>query len=151
MVNSGRLSRPTCCPESPLHARSDGGDWGTAPIPGDVLPDAPLANGTGTWATEAVAGRFAVVTFADSTAALPGAPRDLSSPAIPVECLAIGDADRAPAGWTLRRDRDRLLARRCDARPGTTYLVRPDQVIAGRWRSLDVQALAEALRRATGH
>jgi 3-(3-hydroxy-phenyl)propionate hydroxylase len=44
-----------------------------------------------------------------------------------------------------------MLARRCDARAGTTFLVRPDQVVAGRWRTLDLVALADGLRRATGH
>jgi 3-(3-hydroxy-phenyl)propionate hydroxylase len=48
------------------------------------------------------------------------------------------------------RDTEGMLTRRCDARTGTTFLVRPDQVIAGRWRAFDDQVLAEAIRRATG-
>jgi 3-(3-hydroxy-phenyl)propionate hydroxylase len=135
-----------------LHARSDDGDWGLAPRPGDVLPDAPLHNGADTWATEAVAGRFAAITFVDepgnlsANASLAPAPGPLA-----VEQIAITRrAGVAPTGWKLLRDVEGLLARRCDARTGTTYLVRPDQVVAGRWRTLDMPVLTEALRVASG-
>jgi len=152
MVNSGRLSRPTRCADSPLHAASDGGDWGRAPPPGDVLPDAPLANGAGTWATEAIAGRFAIVTFTDAPGQLPAdAAAGLEAGPLPVERLAVVPEPGArAAGWAVLHDAEGMLAQRCDARPGTTYLVRPDEVIACRWRTLDVVALREGLRRAMG-
>ncbi|HJQ58505.1 MAG TPA: FAD-dependent monooxygenase, partial [Vineibacter sp.] len=152
LVNSGRLSRPTRCPDSPLHARSDGGDWGAAPAPGDVLPDAPVAAGAQVWASEAVAGRFAVVTFADRPESVPAdVTVRLDAGPIVLERLAIvRDGGRAPSGWTTLSDTQGMLARRCDARGGTTFLVRPDQVVAGRWRTLDMVALAEGMRRATG-
>jgi 3-(3-hydroxy-phenyl)propionate hydroxylase len=41
-----------------------------------------------------------------------------------------------------------LAARRCDARPGTVYLLRPDQYVAARWRRFDAEAVHRALRRA---
>ena len=46
---------------------------------------------------------------------------------------------------------DGLLFQRYDARPGTTYLVRPDQHVAARWRALDVEAVRAALGRALGN
>ncbi len=46
-------------------------------------------------------------------------------------------------------DCDGLLAGRYDARPGTTYLIRPDQHVAARWRIFDRAAIAAALDRAT--
>jgi 3-(3-hydroxy-phenyl)propionate hydroxylase len=48
-------------------------------------------------------------------------------------------------------DSQGLAARRCDARPGTCYLVRPDQHVAARWRRFDAAAVRAALARATGH
>ena len=42
------------------------------------------------------------------------------------------------------------VAERCDLRPGSAYLIRPDQHVAARWRSLDVAKVQAALARATG-
>jgi 3-(3-hydroxy-phenyl)propionate hydroxylase len=42
------------------------------------------------------------------------------------------------------------MAKRYDAQPGTTYLLRPDQHVLARWRSLDSARLQTALDRALG-
>ena len=47
-------------------------------------------------------------------------------------------------------DTDGVLAARCDARPGTVYLLRPDQHVCARWRGLDPQAVAGSMARALG-
>ncbi len=57
---------------------------------------------------------------------------------VPVRCLVVG-RDLI--------DRRGVLARRLDAREGTCYLVRPDQVIAGRWRNPDATVIGAALAR----
>jgi 3-(3-hydroxy-phenyl)propionate hydroxylase len=41
-----------------------------------------------------------------------------------------------------------LAAERYDARPGTAYLLRPDQHVCARWRRPSAPAVAAALRRA---
>jgi 3-(3-hydroxy-phenyl)propionate hydroxylase len=43
-----------------------------------------------------------------------------------------------------------LVAKRYDAQPGTTYLLRPDQHVLARWRKLDTTKLQAALTRALG-
>ncbi|MEP7064345.1 MAG: FAD-dependent oxidoreductase [Betaproteobacteria bacterium] len=42
-------------------------------------------------------------------------------------------------------------ARRYDARPGSCYLVRPDQHICARWRAFDMASVIAAIDRATAH
>lgn len=153
MVNSGRLSRPTPYVDSRLSTPDDTrDDWNaTAPAPGASLPDAPLGEG---WLIEQVAGRFAVLTFAERAVSLDVAAAravadmaDEIPPFAPI--LVTRDLSGAPDGWNTMLDRDGLVARRCDARDGTTYLVRPDQHVAARWRRLHDSSILAALKRAT--
>ena len=44
-------------------------------------------------------------------------------------------------------DVDGLLTQRYDGRPGTVYLIRPDQHVAARWRAFDAAAIRAALAR----
>jgi 3-(3-hydroxy-phenyl)propionate hydroxylase len=41
-----------------------------------------------------------------------------------------------------------LVAKRYDARPGTVYLIRPDQHVAARWRTYDEGKVGAAVNRA---
>ena len=49
-------------------------------------------------------------------------------------------------GLAVLQDRDGLFAQRYDARPGTSYLVRPDQHVAARWRAFEPAKIEAALR-----
>jgi 3-(3-hydroxy-phenyl)propionate hydroxylase len=53
-------------------------------------------------------------------------------------------------GMTVVVDTQGLVAKRYDAQPGTSYLLRPDQHVLARWRSLDSAQLQAALARALG-
>jgi 3-(3-hydroxy-phenyl)propionate hydroxylase len=80
--------------------------------------------------------------------------RSLSDGPGPVNLLRVepqGVEPRATAGIPVLEDAEGLAAKRYDARPGTFYLLRPDQHVCARWRDLDVAAVRAALARATGH
>jgi 3-(3-hydroxy-phenyl)propionate hydroxylase len=47
-------------------------------------------------------------------------------------------------------DTQGLVAKRYDAKPGTTYLLRPDQHVVARWRTVNNAQLQAALSRAIG-
>jgi len=65
----------------------------------------------------------------------------LEAGGLPVEVIRVG---------TDLSDAKGLLADRYDGRPGTVYLVRPDQYVAARWRAFDLPRIEAAIRRATG-
>jgi 3-(3-hydroxy-phenyl)propionate hydroxylase len=137
LVNSGRLSVAASYAGSPLNGPDDFAA-GECPLtrPGAAAVDAPVADA---WLLEALGDGFVGVCFGRERAAaadLGRADRRLSAGAIPIKILMVSDeiachrygAERAPA----------------------YYLFRPDQHVAGRWRTLDAAALAGAAERASG-
>jgi 3-(3-hydroxy-phenyl)propionate hydroxylase len=83
---------------------------------------------------------FVLMVFGGALPTLPATP-------VPLRLLQVvgpGESGRPDALF----DADGLVARRYDARPGTVYLLRPDQHVAARWRSFDAAKLQAALRRA---
>ena len=130
LINSGRLSVPTAQAGSPLDTPDDDTGWGRGPGPGRAMLDAPTGKEGEGWLIDGLGPEFTVLTFADEQARVVDLPREAT-------CLCIvGDG---------------LARQRYDARPGTTYLIRPDRYVAARWRRLDVAAIATALQRATGN
>jgi len=144
LVNSGRLSVPTVLAGSTLNT-PDADRFEGALAPGAPMDDAPVAvDGRGGWLLREIAGpgqgAFTLLVFGDAPIALPATP-------VPVavrRVTAVGEA-RAPGDIV---DVDGLLARRYDGRPGTVYLLRPDQHVAARWRGFDPSAVRAALDRA---
>jgi 3-(3-hydroxy-phenyl)propionate hydroxylase len=53
-------------------------------------------------------------------------------------------------GMTVVVDTQGLVAKRYNATPGTTYLLRPDQHVLARWRNLNSAQLQAAMARALG-
>ena len=122
LINSGRLSVPTTHGGSGLDTPDVDDDWSAGPAPGRAMVDAPLGNG---WLVERVGPDFTLLSFGDAAEATAGVT------VLPVDCSG-------------------LLATRYDARPGTTYLIRPDRYVAARWRRHDPAVVQSALVRATG-
>ena len=55
------------------------------------------------------------------------------------------------AGLATLIDAQGALRERYDLQPGTSYLLRPDQHVAARWRQLDAAKVRAAVNRATGN
>ena len=138
VVNSGRLSRPATLDASPLNT-ADVDTFTPAQRPGSPAADAPIAQpgGAGGWLLQALQGGFTALCFGDEAAA----------------SVASADRSRVPVavkriGRSALADPSGKAAERYDATPGTIYLIRPDQHVAGRWRRPDRNQVAAALDRA---
>ena len=158
LVNSGRLSMPSFLVNSALNT-PDADAFAGDMVPGAPLDDAPVrVSGQNAWLLDQLGNRFVLLAFADRADAIEGplaALRQhsaaLAAQAIPVQVVWITThAGTAPPDMTTVHDRDGLIAQRLDARPGSSYLIRPDQHVAARWRAFDAGQLQAALRRATG-
>ena len=126
-VNSGRLSTPALLAGSPL-STPDGRRCEEFRGPmqqGAAAVDAPFEDG---WWLDRLDDGFALLHF-------PG--EDGPPPAQSGAALHCAKPDG-------------LLADRYDGRPGTTWLFRPDQHVAARWRSFDPALAGAALDRARG-
>ena len=134
LVNSGRLSVPSFYTDSSLNS-ADTDAFQTVLVPGAPAADAPLADGS--WLLRRLTRGFTALLFAESSGDYSAELQRLmalQSDPIPVETLLVEITDAI---------RDRY-----DARPGTVYLLRPDQHVAGRWRTTDLDAIRSAVARA---
>ena len=157
LVNSGRLSRPSTLHGSALNT-PDRDQFGGKMVPGAPVDDAPLTvDGAPDWFSARVGNQFNGVYFHDAHQDLAALRRDvlaLRDGAIgvqPLLVIAAGAAAPQLDGVTIVTDSEGLLARRFDARPGTYYLLRPDQHVCARWRAFDLGLVRAALLRASGN
>jgi len=147
LVNSGRLSTPAVLAGSPLNMPDRDDDFPAGPgamVPGAPAADAPVDDRDGSaWLLRHLEGGFTLLAFGQV------APPDveaLARGAVPVRVVQVGA--RAAPGAIGVTDREGLVASRYAARPGTCYLLRPDQHVCARWRAFDRPAVDAALRRA---
>ena len=151
LVNSGRLSVPTVYNESPLNT-PDGEAFDGWMAPGTPIDDAPVrdAKGRNGWLLPHLGAGFVLLHFGLPDAFGCAAIDALARERIAVHPLfVLTPGERAGAGHTWLCDVEGLAAKRCDARPGTCYLIRPDQHVAARWRHFDAAAVRSALARAS--
>jgi 3-(3-hydroxy-phenyl)propionate hydroxylase len=132
MVNSGRLSTPTIY-QSAL-ATPDAAAFAGGAHLGAPIPDAPLETRDGKpgYLLERLAGAFAVLYVAEGDR--PNAPEDVQLTVIGEDLI----------------DRTGIFAARFDAKPGSTYVVRPDQHLTARFRSFEADKVRAAVDRALG-
>ena len=136
LVNSGRLSTPTPYPDSRLNT-PDAEPFEGAMRPGTPCADAPIErDGRPGWLLQQLGDGFTVLAFGTR----PAVDR-IESDGIAARVLSVGGD---------LRDVEGRVAHRYDGRPGTVYLLRPDQHVAARWRAFDADAIRSAIDRACG-
>lgn len=144
IVNSGRLSVPATLQHSPLNT-PDSEEFAGSQLPGAVLSDAPMrrpGDAATTWLLRALGSDFTLLHFGPT----PAWARELGG-VLNLSIAAEGDVHADHADLL---DAQGLAAQRLDARPGTSYLLRPDQHVCARWRRPDEAAVRAALQRAGG-
>ena len=159
LVNSGRLSVPATLVGSTLNTPDIGAfesfessesseAFEGRMVPGAAAADAPLrrADGTASWLLSELGRDFTVlVARGDGTDALAASIR---AAGIAPSVLVLEVDLRAGASGAAIADVEGLLERRYDLRPGTAYLLRPDQHVCARWRQPTVDRVADAIQRA---
>jgi 3-(3-hydroxy-phenyl)propionate hydroxylase len=136
IVNSGRLSVPATLHGSALNT-SDSDRFDGAVAVGAPAADAPVQiDGHPQWLLRQLAGTGFNVLLFDGP--------DNAALAAEIEAAAQG---LVPLN-TVVLPCEGLAAQRYDGRPGTAYLLRPDQHVCARWRQPVAGKLAAALRRA---
>ena len=150
LVNSGRLSVPTLLIDSPLNT-PDADAFDGWMVPGAPLDDAPVCTAEGpAWLLPHTGRGFMLLHFGRPDAAISAALAALVQSTLPLHMLVLlAPGEDAPSGAAWLTDTQGLAASRCDARPGTVYLIRPDQHVAARWRRFDAVAVRAALARAS--
>jgi 3-(3-hydroxy-phenyl)propionate hydroxylase len=147
LINSGRLSLPATHDGSALNTADQADAFAAGMRPGSPAANAPLLDGNRpAWLLDRLGGEgFTALCFVATGADMRAARDSLG------RIAAAATVFVAPNGLDgALRDAEGLAFRRYDARPGTVYLVRPDQHICARWRTPDPAAIAPALDRAQG-
>jgi len=132
LVNSGRLSLPATYTDSSLNT-PDEDEFEGAMTPGCPCADAPVEiDGRPGWSLNLLGGGFKLLCFG-------AAPQALDVDGVTVTPLLSGRDFQ---------DTEGLVMQRYDGKPGTVYLIRPDQHVAARWRAYDEAKLRAAVSRA---
>ncbi|SMG55263.1 FAD-dependent oxidoreductase [Paraburkholderia susongensis] len=160
LTNSGRLSVPAVLRDSPLNT-PDRECFDGAMVPGAACVDAPVhMDDEPAWLLRQLGEQFTGVLFCDERGvgeAARAALNALRAAPIPLKLVIVRQGEarddasalaHLPANIRAVHDTEGLASTRYDAKPGTFYLIRPDQHVCARWRQLDADAVEHALKRA---
>ena len=151
LVNSGRLSVPTWLTTSNLNTVDQDSFTGNM-LPGAPMDDAPvLFNGQTDWLLHHVGNQFTVLLYAEDTAHIEAdTVQSLHNLPLPVTIIVVAQQGQPRNDCKVLLDHKQRLVERYDLQAGTTYLLRPDQHVAARWRQYDFAQVQAALQRAIG-
>jgi 3-(3-hydroxy-phenyl)propionate hydroxylase len=154
LANSGRLSVPAVLRDSPLNT-ADRDPFVGAMVPGASCVDAPVqVAGQPAWLLQQLGQQFTGVLLCGDQGvdqATRAALDTLRAGPIPLKLVVVTRGDPqafVSANAQVAHDIEGLAHARYDAKPGTFYLIRPDQHVCARWRQLDAGDVAHALKRA---
>lgn len=164
LTNSGRLSVPAVLRDSPLNT-ADGDRFDGAMVPGASCVDAPLlVAAQPVWLLQQLGQQFTGVLFCGERGvdqATRAALEALNVGPIPLKLVVVTSGDLQAAALAsasvsvshsasvkVAHDAEGHASARYDAKPGTFYLIRPDQHVCARWRQLNADAVTQALKRA---
>lgn len=158
MVNSGRLSLPCTYLDTPL-STPDAEPFDDGLVPGSPAVDAPVTHGaTEGWLLPLLGRqRFTLLGFADPEDA-PRLAVDLlgaahaAGYAMAVVLVVTGPVapHHLPGDVVVVDDNTGLARERYAARPGTVYVLRPDQHVCARMRTARAADIRAAVERALG-
>ncbi len=156
LANSGRLSVPAVLHDSALNT-ADSDSFEGKMVPGASCVDAPVAlRGGPAWLLAQLGDAFTGVLFCEKNsidAATQRTLKTLQTGAIPLKLIlvtphGVREIAHELSDAVVLEDAEGLAASRYDATPGTFYLIRPDQHVCARWRTLDAARVDAALKRA---
>jgi 3-(3-hydroxy-phenyl)propionate hydroxylase len=123
------------------------------------MDDAPVQmDGQDAWLLDQVGKGFQALLFAHAVPAPEVLAQLVSCGRLPARAnepvqvtpLIVAPSPMSIPGIQVLVDTQGLVAKRYDATPGTTYLLRPDQHVVARWRTFDPAMLQAAFARAMG-
>ena len=131
---------------SPLNTPDrEGETFAGTMVPGAPAADAPVEGAGAPWLLDHLHDGFTLLAFGDADPANGRRSACARPDSLAVSLQVGGDAADGDAAARSRG----LLRERYDGRPGTCYLLRPDQHVCARWRRFDVDDVRAAIRRAT--
>ena len=154
LVNSGRLSLPCVYEDSPLNT-TDIDEFNTFMRPGSACTDAPISiDGNSGWLLNQLGNQFVCMVYAHDNKPLTEQIKALKEqqPAIQLLVINAPESIKTVLGEhdKIIVDDKELIKQRYDLDIGSVYLIRPDQHVCARWRSLNAKQVASAYNKALG-